>query len=86
MFVMGTNTWDFDIPTKGLIKQALKFAEDMKAQGIPELRDACIAPGEKLLWCSWETEDFEALQAAFDELNKTTGLRSELKQVEVFYP
>lgn len=86
MYVMGTNSWEFEVPTKGLIKMALKFSEDVKAQGIAELRDACIAPDEKLLWCTWETEDFDALQAAFDELNKETGLKSVLRQVEYFYP
>jgi len=86
MFVMGTNSWEFDVPTKGLVKMALKFAEEVKAQGIAELRDACIAPDQKLLWCSWETEDLEGLQAAFDEMNKETGLKSELRQVEIFFP
>ena len=86
MYVMGTNTWDFDVPTKGLVRMALKFAEDVKAQGIAELRDACIDPDEKLLWCTWETENLEGLQAAFDEMNKESGLRSELRQVEIMYP
>ena len=86
MYVMGTNSWEFDVPTKGLIKMALKFSEEVKAQGIAELRDACIAPDQKLLWCTWETENLEALQAAFDEMNKESGLKSELRQVEVFYP
>jgi hypothetical protein len=86
MYVMGTNTWDFDMPQKGLVKMALKFAEDVKAQGIAELRDACIAHEQKLLWCTWETENFEGLQAAFDEMNKASGLRSELKQVDIMYP
>jgi hypothetical protein len=55
MFIMGTNSWESDIPTKGLIHMALKFAEEVKAQGIAELRDACIDPEEKLLWCTWKT-------------------------------
>ncbi len=86
MFVMGTNSWEFDIPTKGLIKMALKFSEDVKAQGIAELREAYIAPDKKLLWCTWETENLEGLQEAFDEMNKETGLKSELREVEIFYP
>lgn len=86
MYVMGTNSWEFEVPTKGLIKMALKFSEDVKAQGIAELRDAFIAPDQKLLWCTWETENLEGLQAAFDEMNKETGLKSELRQVEIFYP
>lgn len=86
MYVMGTNTWDFDAPTKGLIKMALKFSEEVRENGIAELRDACLDPEEKLLWCSWETEDLEGLQAAFDQMNKESGLKSELRVVEVFYP
>jgi hypothetical protein len=58
----------------------------VKVQGIAELRDACIAPEQKLLWCTWETEDLEGLQAAFDEMNKESGLKSELREVEIFYP
>ena len=86
MYVMGTNSWEFDVPTKGLVKMALKFAEDVKAQGIAELRDACIASDEKLLWCTWETEDLEGLQVAFDEMNKQSGLKSELREVEIMHP
>jgi hypothetical protein len=86
MFIMGTNSWEFDIPQKGLVKLALKFAEDVKSQGIAELRDACIAHDLKLMWCTWETENPEALQAAFDEMNKASGLKSELRQVDIMYP
>ena len=86
MYVMGTNTWEFDVPTKGLVKMALKFAEEVKSEGIAELRDACLDPDEKLLWCTWETENLEGLQAAFDQMNAESGLKSELRQVEVFYP
>ena len=86
MYVMGTNSWESDIPTKGLIHMALQFSEDVKAQGIAELRDACLDPEEKLLWCTWETENLEALQKAFDAMNKQSGLKSELRQVEVFFP
>jgi hypothetical protein len=38
------------------------------------------------LWCTWETEDLERLQVAFDEMNKESGLKSELREVEIFYP
>jgi hypothetical protein len=86
MYVMGTNTWDIDIPTKGLVKMALRFADDVKENGIAELRDACLDPDEKLLWCTWETENLEALQAAFEAMNKESGLKSELREVEVFFP
>ncbi len=61
---------------------SLKFAEDVKTHGIAELRDACIATDQKLMLCSWETESLEALQAAFDEMNKASGLKSELREVE----
>ena len=86
MNVMGTNTWDFDTDTDFLVQQALEFSEQVKANGIAELLDACIAPDQKLLWCSWETEDLDGLQAAFDEMNAMSGLKSELAVVEVFYP
>jgi hypothetical protein len=86
MYVMGTNTWEFDGDTDFLVEQALEFSEQVKANGIAELRDACIAPDQKLLWCSWETEDLEGLQAAFDEMNAMTGLSSELTEVEIMYP
>ena len=86
MYVMGTNNWDIDVPTKGLVKMALKFADEVKAQGIAELRDACIEPEKKLLWCTWETENLDALQAAFDAMNEESGLKSVLHQVKVFYP
>jgi hypothetical protein len=74
------------MPKKGLIGQALKFADAVKAQGIAELRGAWIADDERLLWCTWETENVEALQAAFDEMNRQSGLMSELTSVEVFFP
>ena len=86
MYVMGTNTWDFEGDTEFLVDQALEFSEQVKANGIAELRDACIAPDKKLLWCSWETEDLDALQGAFDEMNAMSGLKSELTVVEVFFP
>ncbi|MHA2225049.1 MAG: hypothetical protein ACXAC8_07580 [Candidatus Hodarchaeales archaeon] len=74
------------MPKKPLIKQALKFAEAVKAQGIAELLHAFIDNDEKLLWCTWETNDMKALEAAFAEMNKQSGLKSELKPIEQFYP
>ena len=82
MLIMGTNTWERDIPKEPLIMQALKFAEDVKSQGIAELQGAWIAHDKKLMWCSWETENLEGLQTAFDEMNKQSGLQSELSQIE----
>ena len=86
MYVMGSNTWEFDGDTDFLIEQALAFSEEVKANGIAELREACIAPDQKILWCSWETEDLEGLQSAFDEMNAMTGLQSTLTEVTFFYP
>jgi hypothetical protein len=86
MQVMGFNRWEMDVPPGALIEQALEFAEDVKARGIARLREASIAPDLKMLWCSWDTEDFDALQAAFDEMNRASGLVSELSEVEVFFP
>jgi hypothetical protein len=86
MQVMGFNRWDMEVPTDALIGQALKFAEDVKAQGIAQLREACIAADKKLMWCSWDTENVEALQAAFDEMNRMSGLVSDLTHVEFFFP
>ena len=82
MLVMGTNTWEADIPKKPLIKQALKFAEDVKNNGIAELREAYIADDQKLMWCTWDTENFDGLKAAFAEMNKVSGLKSELRIVD----
>jgi hypothetical protein len=82
MFVMGTNTWDADIPKKPLIMQALQFAEGLKAQGIAELQEAYIADDQKLMWCTWKTENLEGLKAAFVEMNKVSGLTSELRIVD----
>jgi len=86
MLVMGTNRWDGDMAEKALVRQALGFAEDVKAHGIAELRDFLLAYDEKLLWCTWETENLEALQAAFAEMNRQSGLKSELTPVEDKYP
>lgn len=85
MLILGTNTWEVDIPKDMLIKQALKFSEDVKSQGIAELRNFWLAHDKKLLWCTWETENLKALQAAFAELNKRTGLRSKLTPFEIVY-
>ncbi|NIO21280.1 MAG: hypothetical protein GTN76_11230 [Candidatus Aenigmarchaeota archaeon] len=82
MIVMGTNTWERDIPKEFLITQALKFAEDVKSKGVAKLLGAWIENDKKLMWCSWKTENLEGLQAAFDEMNKRSGLKSELHIVE----
>ena len=82
---MGTNTWERDLPKQPLIMQALKFSDEVKANGIAELLGAWIEPEKKLLWCVWNTENLEALQAAFDEMNKRSGLKSELNVVEDMY-
>ena len=86
MRVMGTNTWDMDVDTDFLIDQALDFSEAVKQQGIAELVAAWIEPDKKLLWRAWRTDDLPALQAAFDEMNEQSGLRSELSVVEEMFP
>ena len=86
MLTLGTNTWERDMPKEALIKQALRFAEGVKAQGIAELRDFWLARDKKLLWCSWKTENLEALKAAFVEMNKQSGLKSKLTEFEIVYP
>ncbi|MHA2060623.1 MAG: hypothetical protein ACW976_07585 [Candidatus Ranarchaeia archaeon] len=83
---MGTNTWETEIRTKPLTYQALKFADAVKAQGIATLLGTWIAPDKKLMWCLWETENLPGLQAAFDEMNKQSGLKSKLAEVEDFTP
>ena len=83
MLVLGTNTWDRNMPKQILIKAALRFAEGVKAEGIAELQNFWLAYDQKLLWCSWETENLEALEAAFAEMNKQSGLKSELTPFEV---
>ena len=65
-----------------MIKFALKFAEDVKAQEIAELQDFWLAHDRKLLWCSWQTEDLKALEAAFAKMNEQSGLKSELMPFE----
>jgi hypothetical protein len=86
MIIMGTNTWESDMPKDILVTQALKFAEDVKSKGIAELRDFLMATDQKVLWCTWETENLKALEAAFAEMNKQSGLISELTPVENMYP
>jgi hypothetical protein len=86
MLVMGTNRWESDIPKDLLTMQALKFAEDVKTQGIAELQDFLLGHEQKLLWCTWETDDLTALEAAFSEMNQQSGLISELTPVEDMYP
>jgi hypothetical protein len=86
MRVIGTNTWDRDIPRKAIEFQSLRFADMVKEHGIAELQDAWISPSKKLLWCSWETENLEALQAAFDEMNAQSGLASVLEIYEDYTP
>jgi hypothetical protein len=86
MLILGTNSWEIDIPKKVLIAQALKFAKDVKAQGIAELQNFWFAQDRKLLWCSWETKNLKALEAAFAEMNKRSGLKSELIPFDIIYP
>ena len=64
----------------------VKFAETMKARGIARLRGAWIASDQNLMWCLWDTKDVEALQDAFDEMNRQSGLVTELASVEKFFP
>jgi hypothetical protein len=44
-------------PKDILVKQALDFAEDVKSKGIAELREFYLAHDQKLLWCTWETDN-----------------------------
>ena len=82
MKIMGINTWEADIPKEPLIKQALHFAKNVEDKGIAKFLEAYISADEKLMWCTWETENFDSLQQAFNEMNAQSGLRSELKIVE----
>ena len=86
MYVMGTNTWEIDIPKDMLVTQALNFAEDVKSKGIAELKEFYLAHDQKTLWCTWETDNLEGLEDAFVEMNKQSGLMSKLTQVEDMYP
>ncbi len=85
MQVMGANRWAFDVDPQMLVKQALAFADRVKEQGIAESHGAWIAEDEKLMWCTWDTDDIAALQTAFDEMNRQSGLTSELTAVKTFY-
>jgi hypothetical protein len=78
VLILGVNTWEREMPKQALIAQALKFAEMVKANGIAELQDFWLAHDRKLLWCTWKTENLQALQAAFAEMNRQSGLKSEL--------
>ena len=82
MLILGVNTWKAEMPKETLVKQALRFADMVKAQGIAELQDFWLAHDRKLLWCTWKTENLQALQAAFAEMNKQSGLQSELMPFE----
>jgi len=82
MLILGVNTWEREMPKEILIKQALRFAEMVKTQGIAELQDFWLAHDRKLLWCTWKTENLQALKAAFAEMNKQSGLKSELMPFE----
>ena len=82
MLILGVNTWNRDMPKEILIKQSLNFAKMVKAQGIAELQDFWLAHDQKLLWCTWKTDNLKALEAAFAEMNKQSGLKSKLMQFE----
>jgi hypothetical protein len=86
MYVMGSNQWDLDIPKDMLVEQALNFAEDVKSKGIAELREFYLAHDQKLLWCTWETNNLQALEEAFADMNAQSGLVSKLTQVEDMFP
>ncbi len=85
MQVMGTNRWTFDADPQMLVTRALEFSEMVKDKGIAELRGAWIAEDEKLMWCAWDTGDLEALQQAFEEMNRRSGLTSQLTPVRTFF-
>ena len=85
MQVMGTNRWTDDADPKMLVRGALEFSDQMRERGIAELHGAWLAEGQKLMWCAWDTDDLPALQAAFDEMNRQTGLTSELMVMHTFY-
>jgi hypothetical protein len=86
MLVIGTNTWESDIPRAALKKLSLQFADGVKAQGIAQLLNAWMSPDKKILCCTWETDNLEALKAAFAEMNKQSGLRYVLEIYEDYTP
>ena len=67
-----------------LATQALKSSAMVKSRELPELHGAWIAEDEKPMWCTWDTNDVAALQAAFDEMNRRSGLTSKLTLVKTF--
>lgn len=83
--IMGTNRWSFDADPQVLVERALDFADMVSEQGIAELHGAWIAENENLMWCSWDTDNVPALQTAFDEMNRQTGLTSVLTPVNTFF-
>ena len=85
MQVMGTNRWESSIDAHSLMTHALAFADQVREQGIAELHGAWIAENENLMWCTWDTDNLDMLQSAFDEMNRTTGLTSKLTVVDTFY-
>jgi hypothetical protein len=86
MKVIGTNTWEVDIPKEALKKISLQFADGVKAQGIAQLLNAWMSTDKKKLWCTWETDNLDGLKAAFAEMNKQSGLSSVLEIYEEYYP
>ena len=84
--VIGTNTWEADIPKEALKKISLQFSDQVKEQGIAQLTNAWMSTDKKKLWCSWETDDLEALKAAFAKMNKRSGLKSVLEIYEDYTP
>jgi len=86
MIIMGTNTWEIDIPEKILVIQALRFGDQVKEAGIAQLRNFYLAYEKNLLWCTWDTENLEELKNAFADMNEQSGLKSTLHIVEDKYP
>ncbi len=86
MKVIGTNTWETKVPKEAIKVQSLIFAEMLKEQGVAVLLDAWISPTKNLLWCSWQTDNLETLQTAFDEMNSQSGLKSVLEIYEDYTP
>jgi hypothetical protein len=86
MNVIGTNTWEMEMDREILKRMSLIFADQVKEKGIAQLLDAWISPNKKILWCSWETNNLEALKVAFAEMNKQSGLKSVLEIYEDYTP
>ena len=85
MLVMGTNRWEIDIPKDMLVNQSLQFAEDVNSAAGDQVKPFHLIFDKKLLWCTWETDNLGGLKAAFAEMNKQSGLISELAPVEDMY-